>query len=187
MSVGKVVFVLGLLVGVVAFWGFDGAVRATSTDEFCGAACHEMEMPRLSLQQTAHHKNGSGVGVGCADCHIPQEFFPKMKRKIEASREVWGHFTGLIDTPEKYAAHRPQMRERELARMRANDSQECRNCHEVQQMDFRIQDRAVRRYHRAMKQREKTCVDCHAEVAHCKPDEDNPQVAYPCLVAELTE
>lgn len=163
---GITLLVTGFALGVVAVLGFDGLMHATSTDEFCGAACHEMDSPRQALSQTAHYSNSHGIGVQCADCHIPREFGPKMLRKIEASREVWGHFTGLIDTPEKYAAHRPAMRERELARLRANDSQECRNCHRVERMDFAAQDRAVRRYHRAMESRGKTCVDCHAEVAH---------------------
>ena len=125
-----------------------------------------MSQAALSLQQTAHYSNAHGMSVQCADCHIPKEFGPKMLRKIEASREVWGHVTGLIDTPEKYAAHRPAMQERELARLRANDSQECRNCHSLERMDFELQERAVRRYHRAMRQRGKTCIDCHQQVAH---------------------
>jgi len=125
-----------------------------------------MEAPLNALQQTQHYSNSHGVGVGCADCHVPKEFGPKMLRKIEASREVWGHWTGIIDTPEKYAAHRPAMKERELNRIRANDSQECRNCHEVERMDFEVQDRAVRRYHRGMDLRGKTCIDCHEGIAH---------------------
>lgn len=157
---------VAFVLGAVAVMTFEGVMHATSTDEFCGAACHEMDTPLQGLMQTAHYSNPHGIGVGCADCHIPKEFIPKMIRKVEASREVWGHFTGLIDTPEKYAAHRPAMRDRELARMRANDSQECRNCHEIQRMDFEAQDRAVRRYHRGMESRGKTCVDCHADVAH---------------------
>jgi cytochrome c-type protein NapC len=56
--------------------------------------------------------------------------------------------------------------EREINRMRSNDSQECRNCHDVGRMDFAAQERAVRRYHRAMAQREKTCIDCHIGTAH---------------------
>ena len=166
MKAGIPTLVIGLLLGVSAVLGFEGVMHATSTDSFCGGACHEMATPLHALQQTGHHTNPHGIEVGCADCHIPQEFIPKMIRKVEASREIWGHFTGLIDTPEKYAAHRPAMRARELARMRANDSQECRNCHDVARMDFAAQDRAVRRYHRAMAQREKTCVDCHEDIAH---------------------
>ena len=156
----------GMVIGVAAFATFDGVMHYTSSEEFCGQSCHEMETPRKALEQTAHSSNSHGVGVACADCHIPREFGPKMLRKIEASREVWGHWTGIIDTPEKYAAHRPAMRERELRRIRANDSQECRNCHQLERMDFAAQERAVRRYHRGMESRGKTCIDCHEGLAH---------------------
>lgn len=164
-----VIFVGGLMIGAAALATFNGIMHLTSTDEFCGAACHEMSIPRQALERTVHYSNAHGLSATCADCHIPKEFGPKMLRKIEASREVWGHFTGLIDTPEKYAAHRPAMRERELNRIRANDSQECRNCHRLDRMDFEAQSRAVRRYHRAIEARGKTCIDCHEDIAHPDP------------------
>ena len=166
MKAGLLTLVAGVLLGVAAMVTFEGVMHATSTEEFCGVTCHEMSAPLQGLQQGAHFSNAHGVSVSCADCHIPREFGPKMLRKIEASREVWGHLNGLIDTPEKYAAHRPAMRERELKRMRANDSRECRNCHRLERMDFARQERAVRRYHRSMESRGKTCVDCHADIAH---------------------
>jgi cytochrome c-type protein NapC len=166
MKSAIVIFIGGLMIGAAALATFNGVMYMTSTEKFCGSSCHEMKTPLESLQRTAHYSNSHGVGVSCSDCHIPREFGPKMLRKIEASREVWGHFTGLIDTPEKYAAHRPAMRERELARIRANDSQECRNCHRLERMDFEAQSRAVRRYHRGMESRGKTCIDCHEGIAH---------------------
>ena len=166
MKVGIFTIVVAMLLGAAALASFNGIMAFTSTDDFCGGSCHEMEQPLQALQQTAHYKNSHGVVVHCSDCHIPKEFLPKMIRKIEASREVWGHLTGLIDTPAKYAAHRPAMRERELKRIRANDSQECRNCHSLEKMDFSTQERAVQRYHRGMEQRQKTCVDCHEGIAH---------------------
>ena len=155
----------GAILGAGALLTYAGVMHGTSTDSFC-VSCHEMEQPHAALLASPHADNARGTIVGCSDCHIPREFVPKMLRKIEASREVWGHFTGLIDTPEKYAAHREHMRDREINRLRANDSQECRNCHAVERMDFEDQERAVRRYHRGMEQREKTCIDCHAGIAH---------------------
>lgn len=166
MKIGLASLLVGAVGALVLVGVYSGTMHYTSTDEFCGVSCHEMSGPRDSLAGTAHFSNSHGVSVGCSDCHIPREFVPKMIRKVEASREVWGHFTGLIDTPEKYAAHRPAMQKRELARIRANDSQECRNCHSLERMDFEAQDRAVRRYHRGMEQRGKTCIDCHTGLAH---------------------
>ncbi len=156
----------GVVVGVVGLLGFNATMHATSTEAFC-TSCHEMNSnPLAQLQETTHFSNPSGVHASCSDCHVPKEFVPKMIRKIEASREVWGHLTGVIDTPEKYAAHAPQMKAREIARLKANDSQECRNCHSIERMLASAQSAEARKYHQAMQRQEKTCIDCHAGIAH---------------------
>ena len=155
----------GIAIGLVGLLAFEGTLHATSTDRFC-TSCHEMEIPLAQLQQTSHFSNSSGVVAGCSDCHVPQEFIPKMARKIEAAREVWGSFTGIIDTPEKYQAHAPAMKEREIARLKANDSRECRNCHNAERMLSVIQSSKAQRFHRALAANRKTCIDCHAGIAH---------------------
>ncbi|WP_213004041.1 NapC/NirT family cytochrome c [Parahaliea maris] len=156
----------GLVLGVVGVLGFNATMHATNTEAFC-TSCHEMgSNPFPQLQETTHFSNPSGVHASCSDCHVPKEFVPKMIRKIQASREVWGHFTGVIDTPEKYAAHAPAMKAREVARLKANNSQECRNCHEVERMLETSQTAKARKYHLSMESQGKTCIDCHAGIAH---------------------
>lgn len=156
---------IGTLLGVVGLLTFEFSLSATSTEEFC-VSCHEMQIPYEQLKKTSHYNNRSGVRATCSDCHVPHEFLPKMVRKIEAAREVWGTITGIIDTPEKYIAHTPAMKAREIARIEANDSQECRNCHEAQHMLSVIQSTKAQRYHRALQNGRKTCIDCHAGIAH---------------------
>ncbi len=156
----------GMAIGLTGWAALDFGMRATGTEEFC-LSCHEMrDNPWPQVQKTSHHSNAAGSRATCSDCHIPREFIPKVVRKIEASREVWGSITGLIDTPEKYAAHAPVMKAREIARLRANDSQECRNCHVVQRMQLEQQSAKAREYHQAMASNGKTCIDCHAGIAH---------------------
>lgn len=156
----------GVVAGVVGWLGFDWTLHATSTDTFC-LSCHNHEIPLRQLQQTVHYSNRHGVVAHCADCHIQREFLPKMQRKIEASREVWGHITGIIDTEEKYLAHQPEMKERELARFRASDSATCRSCHLVERMDLAAQPAKARRAHEKLGQPGgKTCVDCHEDAGH---------------------
>ncbi len=156
----------GLLLGVLGVFAFDATMHATSTEAFCSSSCHEMDIPTRQLMQTSHYANAAGTRALCADCHIPREFVPKMIRKIEAAREVWGSITGVIDTPEKYAAHAPSMKAREIARLKANDSQECRNCHEADKMVAALQTAKAQKYHSALESQGKTCIDCHAGIAH---------------------
>jgi len=157
---------VGLVLGVVGVIAFEASLHASSTEKFC-ISCHEMEAnPYAQLQKTSHFDNATGVRPTCSDCHVPKEFVPKMIRKIEAAREVWGNITGIIDTPEKYAAHAPAMKQREINRLKANDSQECRNCHDTQRWMTALQSAKAQQYHAAKELNGKTCIDCHAGIAH---------------------
>ncbi|QIB66373.1 NapC/NirT family cytochrome c [Kineobactrum salinum] len=157
---------VGIAIGLAIWASWNFGMEATGTEEFC-LSCHEMrDNPWPQLQQTSHYSNAAGIKATCTDCHLPKEFIPKMVRKIEASREVWGSLIGLINTREKYIAHAPAMKAREIARLRANDSQECRNCHVVERMQLTLQSRRAREYHQAMASNGKTCIDCHVGIAH---------------------
>jgi len=157
---------IGLVLGVGGLMAFDYTMHATSTEKFC-TSCHAMaENPYAQLQRTTHYTNPSGVKATCSDCHVPKEFVPKMIRKIQASREVWGSIRGIIDTPEKYAAHAPAMKAREIARLKSNDSQECRNCHDQARMLFPVQSAKAQEFHKNLESGAKTCIDCHTGVGH---------------------
>jgi cytochrome c-type protein NapC len=162
--------VFGLVLGLALLAAVNFGLKATSTDEFC-LSCHNHDIPYSELKSSAHWKNNAGVIAHCADCHIPHELGPKMLRKLAAAKEVYGHFAGVIDTDEKYRAHREAMKASEIARLRANDSGECRNCHLVNHMDFASQSPVARKRHQNMAG--KTCIDCHQGIAHTAAEEDN--------------
>jgi cytochrome c-type protein NapC len=105
----------------------------------------------------------------CPDCHVPKEWVPKIIRKIQASNELLHKALGSIDTPEKFQAKRARLAEHEWARMKANDSQECRNCHNYQYMDFTEQGARAVRTHSVAFSQEQTCIDCHKGIAHQLP------------------
>jgi len=157
--------VVGIIVGALSLWFFSFTLEKTNEQSFC-VSCHEMEIPKERLMTSFHGKNKLGIVAECSDCHVPKPFFAKMARKISAAREVWGHMLGIIDTPEKYEAHKSVMRERELGRMIANDSAECRNCHNSEVWDLDDQGRKARKEHESMADSGKTCVSCHDDIAH---------------------
>ncbi len=143
----------------------------TNTQEFC-TGCHEMrDNVYVELQDTIHFSNRSGVRAKCSDCHVPHEWTYKMARKMAASKEVWGKIFGTINTREKFQDNRRRLAEHEWARLKANNSRECRNCHEFDSMDFtRQSQRAVQMHSSALASGEKTCIDCHKGIAHELPD-----------------
>jgi cytochrome c-type protein NapC len=166
------VLTLGGFIAGILFWGgFNTAMEITNTEQFC-ISCHEMEMkPYQELKPTIHYTNRSGVRAECADCHVPHDWTFKVARKMEASKEVWGWIFGTINTHEKYEARRRELAEREWARLKANDSLECRNCHNFDYMDFTEQSPRARMMHASsLATGEATCIDCHKGIAHRLPD-----------------
>jgi cytochrome c-type protein NapC len=164
--------VMGGFVAGIVFWGaFNTAVEITNTEAFC-VSCHEMrENVFVELKTTIHYTNRSGVRATCPDCHVPHEWTDKMARKMAASKEVWGKIFGTISTREKFLDKRLELAQREWVRLKANNSLECRNCHDLDFMDFTRQSvRAAEAHERFLASGEKTCIDCHKGIAHKLPD-----------------
>ena len=161
--------VAGFFGGIIFWGGFHTALEATNTETFC-IGCHEMrDNVYPEYKKTIHYTNRTGVRATCPDCHVPTEWGPKMIRKIQASRELWGKLAGTIDTKEKFEAKRLKLAEREWARMKANDSLECRNCHSFVSMDTEKQKLRGAKMHKIGRDENKTCIDCHKGIAHSKP------------------
>ena len=175
LTLGVAFLVVCFVVGGAMVGASAVVVHATSTDEFC-TGCHELRDNALAeYKESVHWATRSGVRPGCADCHLPKELVPMMVRKVEAAREVWGHMTGYIDTPEKYEKARHAMAVREWTRMKKNDSQECRNCHDAAAMDPEKQSETARARHAKAKAEGTTCIDCHFGIAHKEPDGPGPK------------
>jgi cytochrome c-type protein NapC len=160
----------GFIAGVVFWGGFNTVLEATNKEQFC-IGCHEMkDNVYQELQPTIHFTNRSGVRATCPDCHVPHEWTSKIARKMQASKEVWGAIFGTINTREKFEANRLELAQHEWARLKANNSLECRNCHSYESMDFTRQSpRASQAHSTFLAKGEKTCIDCHKGIAHRLP------------------
>ncbi len=159
--------VLAAFVAGIIFWGgFNTAMEATNTLEFC-VSCHEMnDFVYQEYQGTIHDVNRSGVGATCSDCHVPKDWTHKVIRKVKASRELWGKITGSISTPEKFESKRLHLAMNEWERMKATDSVECRNCHGFESMMPEFQKPRARLQHLNAMKIGQTCIDCHKGIAH---------------------
>ena len=161
--------VVGFVSGIIFWGGFNTAMEATNTLEFC-ISCHEMrDTVYQEYKQTIHYSNRTGVRAICSDCHVPKDWVHKMARKIQASQEVWGKIMGTIDTPEKFEAKRLELAEHEWARMKKAESRECRNCHSFEGMNVEKQKMRASKMHKIAQDEKKTCIDCHKGIAHHKP------------------
>ena len=106
---------------------------------------------------------------------------------MQASREVLSHVVGTIGTREKFLEHRLVLAQREWARFKANNSKECRNCHDYDSMDFDKMKVTSQMMMRSAAERNASCVDCHRGIAHELPEikgAGNP--AFASLLSEAS-
>ncbi|MDD5057124.1 MAG: NapC/NirT family cytochrome c [Sideroxydans sp.] len=160
-----------LVAGLIFQSGFGTAMDATNRLEFC-IGCHEMnDTVFQEYKKTIHYQNRTGVRAACPDCHVPKDFAHKTIRKIQASKEIWSKLMGWVSTPEKFEARRMVLATNEWNRMKATGSQECRNCHNFDNMSGTIQKPTVYSKHMKAKTDGQTCIECHQGIAHRLPKE----------------
>jgi cytochrome c-type protein NapC len=175
--------VVFMFAAVLLVIGGAAGLAWTSTEQFC-IGCHEMrDNVYAEYKDTVHDRNRTGVRAVCTDCHVPREVGPLIVVKIKATAELWGKLTGVIDTKEKFEAHRAALAQRVWKRMQANDSHECRNCHVAEKMDTDKQSEKAKARHAKGKAEGSTCIDCHFGIAHKEPEGPGPQE----LKASLTK
>ena len=169
---------IGFVSGIVFWGGFNTAMEATNTLEFC-ISCHEMrDTVYVEYQQTIHYSNRTGVRAICSDCHVPKDWVHKVGRKIQASGELYGKLVGTIDTPEKFEAKRAELAQHVWKRMKETDSLECRNCHTATAMSAELQSERAQKRHKKALVDGKTCIDCHFGIAHTEPEGPGPQELF---------
>lgn len=170
--------VFGFVLGIMFWGGYNWAVELSNTESFC-ISCHEMEVNVYEeYRDTLHYNNRTGVRATCPDCHVPKQWQHKMIRKIVATNELFHHFIGSVDTPEKFEAKRLTLARIVWRSMESTDSRECRNCHDYGSMDYLTQQRRAVKRHIEGFDEGKTCIDCHKGVAHSLPAmyEEDPSI-----------
>lgn len=170
-----VVAALAILVGGGLVMGGAVGLAWTNTEKFC-IGCHEMrDNVYAEFKDTIHDKNRTGVRAICSDCHVPREPVAMMKRKVQATFELYGHFiSGVIDTREKFEANRCRLATRVWTRMKETDSVECRNCHHDDAWNPELQSEKSKSRHTKARADGKTCIECHFGIAHNEPAGDCP-------------
>jgi len=170
--------VLSLLVAGIVIGGggvifTDLMVKRTGTVEFCGTTCHSMEAFTLpEYKQSSHYSNKAGVSATCADCHVPHRYPAKLIYKARAGiKDAIAEATGDIATQEKYNKERWRMASNVWAEMKANDSANCRHCHDWDRMALSEQRPMAQSRHEKARKSGGTCIDCHRGIVHSEPEE----------------
>ena len=161
--------IFGGVWGILSWGGFNWGMEEANTLQFC-ISCHEMrDTVYKEYTESIHYRNQFGVRAICSDCHVPRDWFAKVRRKIQASNELWHKILGTVNTPEKFEQHRLALAESVWAAMKANDSRECRGCHNVSAMDIHQMSQTAQQGMMPGLQAGLTCIDCHKGIAHHLP------------------
>lgn len=146
-------------------------MESTNELEFC-TSCHGMKLVYEEYKHSSHFSNPSGVQATCSDCHVPKEWTAKLVRKIKASKDVYYWLTGSINTEEKFQHKRYELAQAVWSSMESTDSKECRNCHDLKQMNLNQQSFFAKSYHTEAQEKKQTCINCHKGITHelAKPD-----------------
>lgn len=164
---------IGTVVGAVAVIGTQVSLAVTGTDEFCGTTCHSHQKfvypdHKLSL----HYANRTGVRAMCVDCHVPHSYPAKLFYKAEAGlTDAFAELRGTIATQEKFDKERWRLANIVWDEMRANNSANCRSCHDPAAWDSKKQSEDAVKQHKKFVAGKATCIDCHTGVAHKEPEE----------------
>jgi nitrate/TMAO reductase-like tetraheme cytochrome c subunit len=159
---------VGLVIGAVGVIGTQVAVAVTGTSDFCGTTCHSHEKfiyPDHKL--SAHYANRTGVRAACTDCHVPHSYPAKLIVKAEKGMaDAFAELRGTISTQEKFDKERWRLANMVWDEMRADNSANCRSCHNPAAWDPAKQSEDATRSHKKFLSGKQTCIDCHTGVAH---------------------
>ena len=171
-SVFALLFV-GLVVGATSVIGTQVALAVSGTDEFCGTTCHSHEKfvyPEHKL--SPHYANRVGVRAMCTDCHVPHSYPAKLFVKAkQGAIDAFAELRGTIATQEKFDKERWRLANEVWDDMRANNSANCRSCHDPAAWDIKKQSEDAVKMHKKFAAGKATCIDCHTGVAHKEPEE----------------
>ena len=134
-GLGVLVFA-GFVAGVMFWGGFNTALEVTNTEKFC-TGCHEMrDNVFAELKTTIHFSNRSGVRAAARIATCRTTGPTRSRARCRRPRRS-GAICSAPSTPAKSSVdHRLELALHEWARLKANNSLECRNCHSAQSMDI---------------------------------------------------
>ena len=161
--------IFGGVWGILFWGGFNWGMEEANTLQFC-VSCHEMrDTVYKEYTESIHYRNQFGVRAICSDCHVPRDWFAKVRRKIQASNELWHKILGTVNTPEKFEQHRQELAESVLG---GHESErltrvpwlpQCK-CH-----GHSSDDPGCATRHDTGITGGLTCIDCHKGIAHHLP------------------
>lgn len=160
-------FIMGaLVIGIISIPVVDQVDVYFSSNKFCASSCHEMESTVYKeLQSSTHWTTSTGVRPSCADCHVSERLVPAMWDHFLGMKELIVHITSDVSKPGNFDKnYRVETANRVRLRMLANDSKNCRTCHDM--TAIKPKRKRGQKQHAEAIESKTTCIACHYDLVH---------------------
>ena len=162
-----ILFVPGLVLGIILMWGSGKVVEYTSSDQYC-TSCHIHPKADLSWKKSVHYDTKSGVRVHCVECHLPPKGEGYLVHKAK---------TGLRDVYSKWfkdsaSFNWDQKSQLEFAQQHVYESS-CIHCHQnLFPATLSKKGSDAHLYYDTQKKSGKDirCINCHLNAGHYDPN-----------------
>lgn len=156
-------------------------------------ACHEENVAR-DWRNALHMFNN----LTCVTCHDVMNWqdrvlFEEQQAEVctichkNQKQGIHGMQDIVASNPPCTSCHNPHDHESADARMRENDSEGCRHCHDPDALPaiYTTSEKA-RNYHKVMAGSDHTCLDCHRGISHATTDSGPATTPTPVSSKEIT-
>ena len=157
-----IIFLPGVISGILIVLGSNKAIRITSENDFC-ASCHIHPQATTSWKKSVHYITRSGDKTGCVECHLPPKGQGHIPAKVRTGlRDVWGKW---FKDPESF--NWEDKSRLENARNHVPESS-CLHCHETLFTSelSKEGEEAHLYYDQAEKTDDLHCINCHLNAGH---------------------
>jgi cytochrome c-type protein NapC len=163
------------LLGIALLALTNQAVMWSSSDRFCGTACHSMTWANQAYHQGQHYRNRVGVRASCGECHIPYdaehataiEYGKLLLFKADrGARDFWFEANRTIATQEEWEKRRLALRKTFESYLTRHNYVTCRGCHSLQSFAGPGSHMKLVIHGGLVKESNFNCLECHSNIGH---------------------
>jgi cytochrome c-type protein NapC len=147
----------------------------SSSDAYCGGACHSMTWANAAYQKGPHYRNSVGVRASCGACHIPYDsghataidYVKLLLFKADHGLEdTWYEVTKSIATKEEWEKRRPELRTTFETYLTHHNYITCRGCHSLQSFAGPRSNMKLVIHEGLATENNYNCLQCHSNIGH---------------------
>jgi nitrate/TMAO reductase-like tetraheme cytochrome c subunit/mono/diheme cytochrome c family protein len=163
------------LLGVAFVALTNQAVNWSSSDNFCGTACHSMTWAVAAYHEGSHYTNNVGVRASCGDCHIPYDsghatavqYVTMLLFKADrGGKDIWYEINRSIATKEEWDKRRPALSNTFESYLKQHNYITCRGCHSLESFGGQRSHMKLVIHQGLVTADSYDCLQCHANIGH---------------------